>query len=154
MATAWRIVKAKHAATAFDGEGARRFGGRWNSPGTAAVYASESLALAALELLVHLESSEILEAYVAFRVEFPDALVSVIDTGTLPPDWREYPPSPAVQELGDAWVAGATSTVLRVPSIVVEGEHNYVLNPNHPDFARIEITGPQPFDFDPRLAGA
>lgn len=141
MPTAWRIVKAKHAATAFDGESARRFGGRWNSPGTAVVYCSESLALAALELLVHLESSEVLEAYVAFRVEFPESVVRAIDEAWLPPNWREYPPPPAVQELGDAWALAEDSAVLRVPSILVEGEHNYVFDPHHPDFSEIEVRG-------------
>lgn len=62
--------------------------------------------------------------------------------------------APAVQELGDAWARAHASAVLRVPSIVVEGEHNYVLNPNHPDFPKIEVHGPQPFDFDPRLGSS
>lgn len=152
MPTAWRIVKSKHVGNAFDGEGARRFGGRWNSPGTVVIYCSESLALAALELLVHLQSSDILEAYTAIPVTFPEAIVSTLDPGQLPANWRDYPPPVALQRFGDHWVASRRSAVLRVPSAVVEGEYNYLFNPTHRDFSQISIGEPQPFRFDPRLA--
>ena len=74
---AWRIVKAKHAATAFDGEGARLFGGRWNSPGTRMIYTSATLSLAALESLVHL-SPPVLFKYVAIPVEFDESLIETL----------------------------------------------------------------------------
>ena len=77
--------------------------------------------------------------------------MSAIDEAWLPPNWREHPPPPAVQELGDAWARAQGSTVLRVPSILVEGEHRYVLSPHHPDFSKIEVHGRQPFDFHSRL---
>src|SRR3990172_341094 len=95
--TAWRIVKARHAPNAFDGEGARLEGGRWNSPGTPLVYASESAALATLELLVHLRRRSILSAYVLIACTFDEALVERLDSKRLPPNWRSYPAPPELQ---------------------------------------------------------
>lgn len=152
MPTAWRIVKSRYAESAFDGEGARQFGGRWNSPGTRMIYCSESLSLATLELLVNLESSELLRAYTAFPLTFPDRIVQDLDPTLLPANWRNYPPPVELQLLGDHWIADRASAVLRVPSVVVDHEHNLLLNPVHPDFAQITIGKPQPFKFDPRLA--
>lgn len=149
--SAWRLVKRRFAKQAFDGEGARRFGGRWNSPGTRVVYCSESLSLAALELLVNIESSDALGAYTAIPITFPDAIVRDLDVARLPRHWRDYPPPVELQALGDAWLASLETAVLRVPSVVVEQEHNVLVNPGHPDFSRITIGPAQPFAFDPRL---
>ncbi len=148
---AFRLVKARHSAHAFDGEGARRFGGRWNHPGTRLVYASGSISLAALELLVHLESVEILAAYDLHELVFDEAWMVALDPAALPARWREDPAPPAVRALGDAWVASGESAVLRVPSVLVPEEWNVLLNPDHPDFARIERLAPRPFRFDRRL---
>lgn len=149
--TAWRIVKARHAASAFDGEGARVEGGRWNSPGTAVVYTSQSAALAALEILVHLGRSTILLAYVLIPCTFDDALVSRVDRRRLPKNWRSYPAPPESQLVGDEWAKGGKSVVLEVPSAVIDTESNYLLNPKHPDFQDIRVLNPQPFAFDLRL---
>jgi RES domain-containing protein len=148
---AWRIVKAKHAAHAFSGEGAKRSGGRWNSPGVAVIYASGSVPLAMLEMLIHLQSQELLKRYVLFEVTFDESLVTTVDRRTLPKTWGKSPPSAVVQRVGDVWVAGGESAVLRVPSVVVPHEWNYLLNPGHPDFRRITIGPKQPVWFDPRL---
>jgi RES domain-containing protein len=150
MRQAWRIVKASQAATAFDGEGARLFGGRWNSPGTRVVYASATLSLAALELLVHLPSAVRLR-YVAIKIEFPDALVEVWKTNPLPSNWHEEPPPPSAQALGDRWVKEARSVVIELPSVIIPTERNYVLNPAHSAFKKVKIGRPMPFSFDPRL---
>jgi RES domain-containing protein len=149
--SAWRIVKRKHLKNAFTGEGARLFGGRWNSPGHAVVYTAQSQALAALELLVHLESPELLRHYVALEVQFPGELMEEVDHARLPKNWSAYPPPVRLQEIGDAWIAERRSVVLRVPSAVVPAESNYLLNPAHPDFTRLPIGEPAPFRFDPRL---
>lgn len=148
MKRAWRIVKAKHAATAFDGEGARRYGGRWNSAGTSVVYTSGSMALAALESLVHLNPPVVFQ-FVAIPIDFDDALVQT--PTALPVDWTEEPPPPATKRVGDLWVKEARSAVLELPSVIIPGEPNYLLNPAHPDFKRIVIGKPEPFSFDPRL---
>ncbi|MEQ8821576.1 MAG: RES family NAD+ phosphorylase [Sumerlaeia bacterium] len=150
---AWRIVKEKYAAAAFDGEGAMRYGGRWNSRGSRVIYTSGSLALAALETLVHL-NPPVAFRYVRFRVEFPDKLLTEIATGDLPADWRIEPPGPATQTLGDHWIRDGRSAVLAVPSTIVPEEVNYLLNPAHGDFGRIAIGEAQTFAFDPRLTRA
>jgi len=145
---AWRIVKAKHAATAFSGEGARLFGGRWNSPGVSLVYTSSTQALAALESLVHL-NPPVLFQYAVIPVEFDAALVEKVSA--LPAGWRDSPAPPSTQALGDAWAAQARSAVLELPSVIIPGESNFLLNPAHPDFRKIVIGKPAPFAFDPRL---
>ena len=151
MPRAWRLVKARHAASAFDGEGARLHGGRWNSPGTRVVYVSSSRSLAALELLVHLEIAEALEHYAVIEVRIPAQAITRLDRRRLPPDWRNDPPPAAVRALGDAWVQAASSVALEVPSVVVPEETNYLLNPAHPSFRRIAIGSARPFRYDARL---
>ena len=150
MPSAWRLIKTKYLSTAWDGAGARKAGGRWNAPGVAVVYTSGSLSLALVEVLVHLPA-DILPAYSAARVEFDDSLLTILVPAHLPKGWKDSPPPPATQAIGAAWVAAADSAVLRVPSVVVPGEFNFLLNPAHPDFARIRIGAPTAFPFDPRL---
>ncbi len=152
MPTAWRIVKAKHDARAFEGEGARLFGGRWNTPGHRAIYAADSVALAALEMLVHLGDREILYHYSVHAVHFTDRHVMTVKPRSLPETWRNSPAPHELQVVGDAWIADRTSVVLAVPSAVVPIETNYVVNPEHPDFASLTTEGPLDFTFDPRLA--
>ncbi|HEV2394790.1 MAG TPA: RES family NAD+ phosphorylase [Verrucomicrobiae bacterium] len=149
MLEAWRIVKEKHAATAFSGEGAAKTGGRWNSRGVAVVYASSTKSLAALENLVHL-NPPVMFRYVAIPIEFDAALVERFLTG-LPKDWRAEPPPVSTRQLGDDWVRAGRSAILALPSVVVWGEPNYLLNPAHPDFKKISIGTPEDFAFDPRL---
>lgn len=150
MPEAWRIIKEKHAATALSGDGARLFGGRWNSRGIRVVYTSSTNSLAALESLVHL-NPPVLFNYVAIRIEFDDALLETIPPKALPADWRVEPPPPSSKAIGDAWVREARSAVLAVPSVIIPGEPNYLLNPEHPEFREISISKPAPFAFDPRL---
>jgi RES domain-containing protein len=147
---AWRIVKAKYASSAFSGEGAARAGGRWNSRGHWLVYTSATKALAALELLVHLNPPVLFE-YMVIRADFPEALVIQLAPEALPGDWRAQPAPPSVQAIGDRWVEEASSAILRVPSVVIPSEWNYLLNPAHPDFRKIQLGKPEPFAFDPRL---
>jgi len=150
MPEAWRIVKAKHAATAFSGEGAAKTGGRWNSRGVPVVYTSSAKSLAALESLVHL-NPPVRFKYVALRIKFERAIVKIVPPRALPPDWRVEPPPPSTKRLGDAWAREARSAVLAVPSVIVPGEPNYLLNPAHPDFRKIRIGKPERFTFDSRL---
>ena len=150
MPSAWRLTKARYLATAWDGEGARTSGGRWTSVGTAVVYTSATLSLALVETLVHVPSG-VLPAYTAVPIEFDDSLVVVVDAADLPPKWKDQPAPPETRAIGDSWVGSSTSALLRVPSVVVPSEFNYVVNPRHPDFGRIRIGAPMPFPFDPRL---
>jgi RES domain-containing protein len=152
--TAWRIVKARLVVRAFDGEGARVEGGRWNSPGTAVVYTSQSAALAAFEMLVHLGRSTVLPAYVLIPCTFDDAFVSRVDRRRLPKKWRSYPAPPELQLIGDEWIRSGKSAVLEVPSAVISAESNYLLNPRHADFQAVRVMEPRPFEFDLRLLKA
>jgi RES domain-containing protein len=151
--TAYRLTKARYAETAFSGEGARLYGGRWSPPGLPVVYLADSLPLALLEVLVHLERQAVLEAYVYFKVAFPDDLLLVLDDSDLPEDWRSDPEPLSTTEIGAAWLRERASLLLRVPSAVVPVNHAYLLNPLHPAMAEVDIEGPFPFDLDPRLTG-
>ena len=150
MTRAWRIVREDHRSAAFDGEGAWLFGGRWNSRGTRIVYTSITLSLAALETLVHL-NPPVAFKYVAIPIEFDEALVETVAAMDLPADWNEEPPPPSTAEIGDRWVRESRSAVLKLPSVIISAELNYLLNPAHSDFTRIDIGTPMPFSFDPRL---
>ena len=145
---AWRIVKEKHAATAFSGEGARLYGGRWNSAGIGLVYTSSTQALAVLESLVHLNPPVIFR-YAIIPLEFDEALVEKITA--LPPGWNAQPAPPATRTVGDLWARQSRTPVLQVPSAIIPAESNYLLNPAHPGFQKITIGRPTPFSFDPRL---
>ena len=115
------------------------------------VYNAESLSLATLEILVNLDSIATLDQYLSIPVEFADNLCKALDFGELPKNWASDPPPPDIQEIGSAWAAALESAVLVVPSAVVHREHNFLLNPEHPDFAQILIGIPAEFELDPRL---
>ena len=149
--TAWRITKPDFAAVAFEGKGARLFGGRWNSAGVSMVYTSSTASLAALELLAHLPRTTDLHNFVIFACTFPSSMVQNLDAGKLPSKWRESPPPRELQEIGDKWIHSNASAVLRVPSVIIDSEWNYLLNPAHRDFASIDVADPAPFNLDLRL---
>lgn len=151
MPVAWRIVKAKRSATAFDGEGARRSGGRWNSVGIPMVYTSATISLAILEILVHLEDSSVLPHYSVLSVEFDAAQVTNLDPAMLSFNWRDPMAPVELQQRGDAWMQAQRSLILRLPSVIVPSETIYLLNPRHPDFASLTFGPPQALEFDPRL---
>jgi RES domain-containing protein len=135
--TAWRLLKTRRLAKAWDGESAKINGGRWNSVGVPVVYTSSSLSLALVEVLVHSQLGLPLEGYSAVPIEFDDTLVATIHEIDLPPNWKALPAPTETKAIGDEWVAKGSSPILRVPSTVVLMEPNFVLNPHHRDFARI-----------------
>jgi RES domain-containing protein len=147
----WRLVAPQWATSAFDGEGARLAGGRWNSKGVPVVYLASSLALAALELLVHIDYARALQEHVAIPVDFDEALMLHVAFEDLPENWTEAAALPRTRSIGDAWAKRRASAVLAVPSAVVPAELNYLLNPQHPNAGRIRIGKARPFRFDPRL---
>ena len=133
------------------GEGARRYGGRWSSPGRAAVYLGDSLALAAMELLVRLKAEDVLKVYRKMPVFIPERLIAHIDEDELPPGWAKPTPHAVAPAIGDRWIDSGQSAVLQVPSATVRGESNFIVNPEHEDFDDIE-TGPvSDFRYDARL---
>jgi RES domain-containing protein len=151
MITAWRIVNTRFSADAFNGEGARLYGGRWNNPSVKMIYTAGSISLATLELLVHLDSTAVLPSYSTCPVEFADSLVDILDPARLPADWKQSPAPTELQVIGDEWISLASSVVLRVPSAIVEEENNYLINPAHKDFAKLVIGSMKPLNLDTRL---
>jgi RES domain-containing protein len=153
---AWRICLARHApdgTTAFSGEGARLYGGRWNSKGVPIAYAGATLSLAALEYLVHADVSRVSKvALLACVARCPsDISVEAVSEESLPEGWRATPAPRALAAIGDAWVRDHRSAVLLVPSAIVPRENNVLINPAHPDATRIVYGAPEAFRFDTRL---
>ena len=151
MPSAWRIVRAARSKSAFTGEGARIYGGRWNSQGTAVIYVSEHESLAALELIVHLAPLPPDDRYLSFRLEWEDKLTEHFPVKNLPPRWNAEPPDFQTMQIGDEWVRAEKSVALAVPSVLTGSEMNFLLNPKHPDFKKIKISQPIEYRFDSRL---
>jgi len=150
MLIVWRLVTARFAKSAFSGEGARLYGGRWNRKGVSLVYTSENQSLAMLEMLVQDEPRR--GRYVVIDAHIPKGVaIDRIKAGELPTDWREISGRDSLQEIGTRWAAKQGTAVLAVPSAVVPSETNYLLNPLHPDFRRIRTGKPQTVQTDPRL---
>jgi RES domain-containing protein len=144
---AWRLNRSRYGTKtdAFSGKGAATYPGRWNEPGIPVVYTTSSVALAVLEILVHTHDRRVLNGrFSLFEVQIPAGLIT---DPVLPNDIGEIT---TIRQIGSQWIKKATHPALRVRSIIT-GEANYILNPNHPDFLKIEITDPQIFYFDQRL---
>jgi RES domain-containing protein len=141
----WRLQDSKFPLV--NSEGARLTGGRWNQAGTSVIYASEDIVLAAMEIMVH--HGGIPEDYIGIRIEIPDDVeIDVIDNS---PGWPDLVPEAVTAEQGTNWANASRHAVLRVPSATMSvSGYNYVLNPAHPDFARISFSF-VPVKFDPRL---
>jgi len=136
----YRIVSPRWTASAFSGEGAQKFGGRWNSPGRRVVYTAGSRALAALEMLVHLTTAgSRAKPYAIIEVKLP------ID------EIRNAASSSAPTQTGDTWLEKGNSLALRIPSVIITEEPNYLINPEHPTFGDLRIGKAVPFGFDPRM---
>ena len=133
----WRLSRKRHLDHALKGEGARRFGGRWNSKGVAVVYTAETLELALLEALVHLDVDALPRDYWQVSFEVPDASIAAPPI-RLPKGWNEAPPyRPGVQKVGDAWVKAGRQLAMRMPASVLPERHNVLLNPAHEDMRRV-----------------
>ena len=147
----WRICKARYADEAFSGMGARRFGGRWNTPGVPMVYASSSLALAAIELFVHLEPNLQPDDLVSIAATLPAEEPALrLGPDQLPTGWWTDDFEP-LRVLGDKWIREKSSLAVEVPSAALRVEWNVLVNPQHPAIAEIKVEEPQPFHFDARM---
>jgi RES domain-containing protein len=147
----WRICRSRYAAEAANGEGARLYGGRWNSRGLRVVYCSTSLALAAIETFVNLEPNLSPPDLVVIEGHIPDGIeLDRLDLKTLPARWHEMRDE-ALRRFGDRWIRGGQSVALLVPSAAIRGDWNILLNPVHSDFAKIKFRNPERFEFDSRM---
>ena len=149
----YRLVRQARARDAFSGEGSRRFGGRWSPKNIPLVYGSEHLSLAVLEFRVNQGGYDPQDQYVYFQFEFDEALVERVETP--PADWltpfKEDGSITAAQAFGEEWFVQKRSAILSVPSAVIRIERNFVLNPQHPDFAKVTVGPGAKLDLDPRL---
>jgi RES domain-containing protein len=149
--TAYRIVKKQFARSIWSGAGARDFGGRWNPKGVPVIYTAQSRSLGALEQLVHLIQPRILSGFVIASITFDRRRMQIIDIGELPRGWNRPVAPPQLKQLGLQWIAAARFPVLAVPSAVVPGEWNYLVNSAHPEFSRMRRSELSPFVYDRRL---
>jgi RES domain-containing protein len=146
----WRI--ARKVYDPLDGEGPRRFGGRWNSRGAPVVYTAGHLSLSVLEVLVHADPDLIPNDLAVFEIEVPDGIsTEQVPVETLPEDWQTIPEHRVCRQLGDAWLERGEKCVLSVPSAIIPEETNYLINPAHAESARVRVVRSRPFVFDPRL---
>ena len=146
MTDVYRLVKAGRADDVLSGEGARLYGGRWNPPGTAVVYASESRALAVLEAFVHLTLEARTMRFLLYAITLPTRprLERVSPT-------RRPRTLAGSQGAGRAWIDAGAALALVVPSVIVPQEANYVLNVRHLQFAQVRVRKREAFSFDDRL---
>jgi RES domain-containing protein len=147
--TVWRICHRKHVRSVFSGIGAFQRGGRWNRKRRhRVVYTSDSLALATLEMLAGIEDPEQIDEWLVASAVIPRSFIRECSPSSLPPNWRNHPYPVETQTVGDEWIVSQSSAVLRVPTTVIDHGFNYLLNPAHPDFGKIEFGSPAPARFD------
>jgi RES domain-containing protein len=150
MLTVWRLVTARFAKSAFSGDGARLYGGRWNRKGIPLVYTAATQSLAMLEMLV--QDEPLRARYVMIEARIPKGVqIDRVRVEDLPADWRSIAAREKLQAIGTEWARKRGAAVLAVPSAVISVETNYLLNPLHRDFRRIRIGKPQRFETDLRL---
>lgn len=148
----WRLCRQPFAATALEGGGGLYASGRWHRRGRPIVYAASSAALAALEVLVHVDPLDAPDDLRLLTIELPDDLgVERVDAADLPAHWTAVPAPDELAALGSDWLMSRRSAALSVPSAVIPIERNLLLNPRHPDIARVRVVDDAPFTFDPRL---
>jgi RES domain-containing protein len=148
--TVYRVSKARYPV--FDGFGAQRMGGRWNSPGHPVVYCSESMAGSLLELLVHANTPlKPPGVHHCGRAHLdPRVSVEVIEPDDL--DGWDAPDEQPSRDFGDRWLAEGRTAVLVVPAATARPYgRNILLNPAHPEYPQIRIDPPVPVQWDPRL---
>ncbi len=147
----YRLAKKRYKDD-ISGKGAELAGGRWNSIGKAILYKAENRALCTAELAVHTPLGIVHKDYFLISMDIPNDMdILEISTKELPKNWKTFPHSPMTQNWGDQFVERNEYLVMKVPSAVIQGEYNYLINPNHTDFKKVKIVGMEPFTFDKRL---
>ncbi|MBV8253835.1 MAG: RES family NAD+ phosphorylase [Chitinophaga sp.] len=148
----YRISKCAYIND-LSGTGARLYGGRWNSKGHSIVYTAGSRALAALEVLVHIPLKNIIQDFCIAAIHIPDNIaIRTLTEKDLPAKWQSLAPLPELQCIGDEWIATSKYAVLKIPSVVIADEFNYLINPEHPEAQGIIVSETKPFVFDQRLS--
>jgi len=147
----FRLARLKYSKS-LSGKGAAKSGNRWNSKGVEIIYTAQSRALAMAEVLVHISINQLPSDYKMLTIDIPDEInIKTLKASELPKSWSSHPPSIYSQEVGDAFIMANKCCVLKVPSVVVYGDFNYLINPYHKDFNRIKIQFVDDFPIDQRL---
>ncbi|RXJ44480.1 RES family NAD+ phosphorylase [Gelidibacter gilvus] len=147
----FRLSKKKYSKE-LNGKGASKSGNRWNSKGTEVTYTAESRALAMAEVAVHLTIATLPSDYVMIEIDIPDDIqIKELELEELPDNWNTHPPNISTQKIGDEFIASIDVCVLKVPSAVVQGDYNYLINPYHKDFKKIKILDIAHFPLDKRI---
>ena len=147
----FRLCKSKYRYD-LSGSGAEKAGGRWNSKGIAMLYTSNSRALCTTEIAAHTPLGILPSDYFLISFEVPD-LISIfeVNTSKLPSNWKDFPPSKSTQRIGDKFIFENNFLLMKVPSVIVQGEYNYLFNPHHKSFKQINILKVEAFEFNKRL---
>lgn len=146
----FRIVPSPRAKD-LSGEGARLYGGRWNSKGVPMIYSATTASLAVLETLVHMSLDVFPENLVLVTLNIPKEFVQNLDLSRLPTNWATYPASSDVHAIGDTWAREEASLGLLVPSAILPQENNLIINPRHPKSGNLKIVEIIPYQVDRRL---
>lgn len=147
----YRLSKRKYANN-LSGKGAAKFGNRWNSKGVEVIYVAQSRALAMAEVAVHLTLATLPSDYVMMEIEIPESIASdYLDVNDLSENWNSNPPTNITQQIGDSFIDSEKHCILKVPSAVVKGDFNFLINPHHKDFKKIRVIDISDFPFDSRI---
>lgn len=139
----WRVFNNKYTNNPAGGEGANKYGGRWNNVGTPVIYAAESLALAIIEVGLDPDDMDLLNKYSKISFEIDESFIKHVSDDQLPDDWNTIPAEAGTKAVGDEWAESNLSAVLSIPSVFSPSERCYVLNPIHPDFSKIVVGAAQ-----------
>jgi RES domain-containing protein len=147
----FRLIRKKYS-NSLDGKGAAKYGNRWNSKGTEIIYTADNRALAMAEIAVHLTFATLPKDFLMMEIDIPEELkIKKLELKELNECWKKHPPDKSTQKIGDDFIDCADETILKVPSAIVQGDFNYLINPRHLDFEQIKITDSRGFPFDQRL---
>ena len=149
---AYRIAKQKYIKD-LSGTGSKKYGGRWNQKGTSVLYTSENISLAVLETLVHVEIDNLPTDLKLLILNIPDSVtIKGLEVKNLPTNWRDYPAPDKLADIGSKWVDSSKNLILQVPSVVIPGEKNLLINPSHSEFKKVKIDEIVDFQFDDRFS--
>ena len=147
----FRLSREKYAVP-LSGKGAGIKGARWNSAGVELIYTAGNRSLAMAEVAVHLTLATLPDDYLMLTIHIPDSMeIKEISESDLPEGWKEFPHPVATQTFGNDFVSQKQFCVLKIPSVVTQGDFNYLIDPNHKDFNKIKVTKKEKFPFDNRI---
>jgi len=146
----YRLTKLKYKSE-LSGIGAELHGGRWNSKGKRVIYTSQSRALSTTEIAVHTPLGIVPIDYFLQTIKLPSAKMVEIDEAELDSKWKSFPHHRSTKKIGDKFIEENKLLILKTPSAVIQGDYNFLINPNHKSFSKVELIGVEKYEFDKRL---